>query len=92
MKFKAKKRVILSDFEPFLTLKFAKKMFSRAILSCRAVAKVNRLFKQPIFFKGIGKKLWNRQTEPKLKFGLPEGVHKYVERLSLPIARKGLFF
>ena len=39
MKFKAKKRVILSDFEPFLTLKFAKKMFSRAILPYRAVAK-----------------------------------------------------
>ena len=38
MKFKAKKRVILSDFEPFLTLKFAKKMFSRAILPYRAVA------------------------------------------------------
>ena len=40
MKFKAKKRVILSDSEPFLTLKFAKKMFSRAILPYLAVAKV----------------------------------------------------
>ena len=44
MKFKAKKRVILSDFEPFLTLKFAKKMFSRAILPCRAVANAAKYF------------------------------------------------
>ena len=44
------------------------------------------------FFKGIGKKLWNRQTEPKLKFGVPEDVHEYVERRSLLIARKGIFF
>ena len=43
MKFKAKKRVILSDFEPFLTLKFAKKMFSRAMLPYRAVAKATTL-------------------------------------------------
>ena len=55
MKFKAKKRVILSDFEPFLTLKFAKKMFSRAILPCRAVAKDNRLFKQPPYYLPIAK-------------------------------------
>ena len=38
MNFKAKKRVILSDFEPFLTQKFAKRMFIRAILPYRAVA------------------------------------------------------
>ena len=56
MKFKAKKRVILSDFEPFLTLKFAKKMFSRAILPYRAVAKVNWLFKQHLLFQGDRKK------------------------------------
>ena len=38
---------------------------------------------------GIGKKLWNQQTEPKRSFGIPEGVHRYVERRSLLIARKG---
>ena len=51
MKFKAKKRVILSDFEPFLTLKFAKKMFSRAILPYRAVAKMTFHFFCNLFNK-----------------------------------------
>ena len=50
MKFKAKKRVILSDFEPFLTLKFAKKMFSRAILPYRAVAKKSTDFFSAFIF------------------------------------------
>ena len=40
------------------------------------------------FPKGIGKKLWNQQTEPKRSFGIPEGVHRYVERRGLLIARK----
>ena len=39
MKFKAKKRVILSDFEPFLTLKFAKKMFRHNRFELHAVQK-----------------------------------------------------
>ena len=38
MKFKAKKRAILSDFEPFLTLKFAKNIFSKTTLPYRVVA------------------------------------------------------
>ena len=50
MNFKAKKRVILSDFETFLTQKFAKRMFIRAILPCRAVAKAGRLFKLPLYY------------------------------------------
>lgn len=45
MKFKAKKRAILSDFEPFLTQKFAKKMFNRAMLSYRVGALSAPMFK-----------------------------------------------
>ena len=36
---------------------------------------------------GIGKKVQNGLTQPKLCFGLPEGVQKHVERLSLFITK-----
>ena len=35
------------------------------------------------FQGGQGKKFQNGQTEPKLCFGLPDGVHRYAERRSL---------
>ena len=65
MKFKAKKRVILSDFEPFLTLKFAKKMFSRAMLPYRAVANADGIFfsiKPAHFFHNNNYTAFKQQT------------------------------
>ena len=91
MKFKAKKRVILSDFEPFLTLKFAKKMFSRAILPYRAVAKCDCILLQPpCFYKRIGKKLWDYASVYSQKTCFPMVQIILRERIHLFVAVTGL--